>query len=93
MGVVRKFQIFEIEVNNNGFSHIALQTAISNVCERLFSVASFTMNDLRKGVLSHLKSKLLLHVHRQFWAINDVHCLVSEKNAPMAFNQCSCKKF
>lgn len=48
--------------------------ATSNLCERLFSIASYALNDRRKEVLpAKIKMQRFLHVKAFLWELSDVH--------------------
>lgn len=49
----------------------------SNLCERLFSLACYTLNDRRRQALpAHIESQLFLHFNQDYWGIRDVHCVL-----------------
>ena len=53
----------------------------SNMCERLFSVAVYALNDRRKSVLPvNFERQLFLHADSHLWGISDVKNLVNKQN-------------
>lgn len=50
----------------------------SNLCERLFSKAGFTLNDRREAISAkNFKSHLFLHANSHLWDIKDVHRMIT----------------
>ena len=45
----------------------------SNICERLFSTAGFTLSDRRRRLLTcNFEMQIFLHVNSSYWGISDV---------------------
>ena len=51
----------------------------SNMCERLFSVAGFALNDRRKCILPmNFERQIFLHANSEFWKISDINELANK---------------
>lgn len=51
----------------------------SNVCERLFSKAGYTLGDRRMSLLpANLESQLFLHLNKDLWSVSDLNELTIE---------------
>ena len=77
MRALKRMKISEETTSASNYLDLRFILATSNICERLFSVAGYTLSDRRKSLLPvNFEIQLFLNVNARFWSIADIYELI-----------------
>ena len=65
---------------NSQYLDLRFMVPTSNLCERLFSKAGYSLGNRRGNILpTSFEEQIFLHVNSKMWSIDDVNTLVNGK--------------